>query len=231
MNGIDENKGIKSLEELNDFEVLRTEFTSSVFKAKVILSYESISFNKNCLQLLPGIHYVNVLVDRVKRRIIVLPVKKHAKDAIPWCTVKNGEIKKKICTAKKFGEKLYAMMRWTKENKYRILAYYQEIGGKELIVFNLAEYEMIVPEFVTNKHGKLIKRGKVYLPDEWETGFGMIYSQHAEANKVEINASYTLSDKDVTLYDIGSAGKVPSDEEMIMAQYRKEKPQEDANER
>jgi hypothetical protein len=87
---------------------------------------------------------------------------------------------------------------------------------------------MVVPEFVTTKNGKVIKRGKVYLPREWENGFGMSFSEHSVANDVELNVHYTLSDKDkeVTINDMKIMGKIPTEEEIIMSQYRKEKPQE-----
>lgn len=223
-----ETKGISSLAELQNLEVLRTELTSSVYKPKVIIAYENISFNKACVQLLGDTQFVNVLIDRVKRRIIILPANKHAKDALRWCNIKKGDVAKRTCTAKKFGEKLYAMMRWVKENKYRVLAYFQEIDGVQLIVFNLEEYEMVVPDFITTKTGKVIKRGKVYLPGEWEAGFGMTLAEHASANEVELNAHYTLSDKDkeVTITEVKVIGKVPTEEEIIMSRYRREKPQE-----
>lgn len=223
-----ENKGISNLDELQNLEVLRTELASSFFKPKIIISYDNISFNKACVKLLPNIQYVNILIDRVKQRIIILPVLKHAKDALQWCNVKEGEVIKRICSAKKFGEKLYDMMRWVKENKYRVLAYYQEIEGVRLLVFNLNEYEMVVPEFITTKTGKVIKRGKVYLPDKFDKGFGMPLSEHSIANDVELNAHYTLSDKDkeITIADVKVIGKTPTDEDIILSQYRKEKTQD-----
>lgn len=46
-------QGITSLSELQSLEVLRTEFASGTFKPKVILSYETISFNKACINLMP----------------------------------------------------------------------------------------------------------------------------------------------------------------------------------
>ncbi|MCL2280203.1 MAG: hypothetical protein FWC20_12485, partial [Oscillospiraceae bacterium] len=45
-----EEKGIISLDELQSLEVLRTEFASSFYKPKVILGYDSISFNKACVK-------------------------------------------------------------------------------------------------------------------------------------------------------------------------------------
>jgi hypothetical protein len=223
----DKDKGVASLAELRRLEVLRTELTSSTFKPKIILSYETISFNKACLNLLPETRHVNVLIDRGKKRIIILPVNRHAKDALQWCGVTpKGDVKRRTCTARKFGEKLYEMMEWVKENRYRILAYYQKIENVELLVFNLQECEMVVPEFVTTKTGKVMKRGKVYLPT-WD-GFGMPFAVHSKANEVELDAHYTLSDKDVdvTISDVKVKGKIPTDEEIIMSQYQKEKPRE-----
>jgi hypothetical protein len=87
---------------------------------------------------------------------------------------------------------------------------------------------MVVPDFVTTKTGKVVKRGRVYLPGEWEVGFGMSLDEHTESNEVELNAHYTLSDKDVnvTIADMRVKGRVPTDEEIIMSQYRKEKMEE-----
>jgi len=180
-----------------------------------------------CVKLLPKTQFVNILIDRLKQRIIILPVNKHAKDALRWCNIRNGEVAKRSCTAKKFGEKLYEMMSWVKENKYRVLAYYQEIEGVRLLVFNLNEYEMVVPDFITTKTGKVINRGRVYLPKEWDNGFGMTFSEHSVANNVELNAHYTLSDKDkeITIKDVKFIGKKPSEEEIIMAQYRNAMPE------
>ncbi|MHB1154699.1 MAG: hypothetical protein ACYCWE_02905 [Eubacteriales bacterium] len=222
-----EEKGVANLNELRDLEVLRLEFTSSRLKPKVILSYETISFSKACLDLLLDIRFINVLIDRVKKRIIILPVDKHAKDAFQWCSVSNeGNIKTRLCTAKKFGEKLFDMMHWVKENKYRVLAYYQLIEGVRLLVFNLKECEMVVPEFITTKTGKIIKRGHSYLPGDWNN-FGMSLDLHNEANSVELNAHYMLSDQDidVTISDVRVKGSTPTEEEIIMSQYRREKQQ------
>ena len=223
-----DEKRIADLNELRNLEVLRVEFTSSAFKPKVIMSYDTVSFNKACLNLLPDVRYINILIDRFKKRIIILPVEKHAKDALQWCGVaRNGDAKRRVSTARDFGEKLYGMMHWVKENKYRVLAYYQEVEGVRLLVFNLNEYEMVVPGFITTKSGKIVSRGQVYRPHDWN-GFGMPLEQHSEANTVELNAHYTLSDKDidVTIADVRVKGKIPTEEEIIMSQYRKEKPQE-----
>ena len=221
----DKNKGISSLDELQGLEVLRTEFVSSNFMPRVVISYDNISFNVACAKLLPDTQFVNVLIDRVKKRIIILPAHMHAKDALRWYNIKKEQIVKRTCTAKKFGEKLYTMMRWVKENKYRVLAYFQEIEGVRLIVFNLEEYEMLVPELVTTKSGKVIRRGKAYLPGAWEADFGMPLAEHKTANDVELNAHYTLSDKDmeVTIAEVKIQGKTPTEEEIIMSQYRKGK--------
>jgi len=61
-----------------------------------------------------------------------------------------------------------------------------------------------------------------------EAGFGMPLAEHAAANDVELNAHYMLSDKDkeVTIADVKIMGKIPTEEEVIMSQYRKEKSQE-----
>ena len=71
--------------------------------------------------------------------------------------------------------------------------------------------------------GKTVKRGRVILPGEWQ-GFGMPLSEHEKANKVEINAHYSLSeqDKEVTISDVRIEGSVPTEKEIIQSHYRDE---------
>jgi len=216
---------IASLDDLKGLEVVRTEYTSSVFRPKVNINLSSISFNKACVLLLPGVQYVNILIDRDKKRIIVLPVNQFAKDAIRWCNIRDGEIRRRDCSAKKFGEKMYTMMEWIKENRYRVLAYYQEVDGVKLLVFNLMECEMVVPEFITLPSGKVVKRGRVILPGEWE-GFGMPLAEHEKANEVELNAHYSLTeqDKEVTISQVQVEVAVPTDLETVQSHYHDEAP-------
>jgi len=224
---LSQNKGISNLEELRSFEVVRTENMTAALRPKVIINYEYISFNKACVNLFPNTQYVNILIDRVKFRIIVLPAHQYAKDALRWCNVRDGEVRRRDCTAKKFGEKMYDMMQWIKENRYRVIAYYQEVDGVKLLVFNLRECEMVVPEYVTLPNGKTVKRGRVILPEDW-TGFGMAHEDHKKANDVELDAHYSLTERDreVTISEVQVTGAIPTEKEVVQSHY-KEEPRED----
>ena len=186
--------GIFSLTELDNCEVVRGEFLSPTFLPKITLRYESFSFSSSCVRLFPDAQYVQILTDRNKKRIIILPSNPLVKEALKWSTLKNEKSYSRSCLARILCAKLYSLMNWIPENRYRVLAVYQEIENVRLIVFNLEECEMLVPETITTDDGKTVRKQKKILPDAWRETFGMTYKEHKDAYNVDINAHYILSD-------------------------------------
>jgi hypothetical protein len=110
------------------------------------------------------------------------------------------------------------MMNWNIDNRYKIMAVYQEIEQQRLIVFNLVESEMYVPEEKENEDGTLsIKRKKVY-PIDWENTFGSPYAEHKETYAVDLDRLYFLSNNSESEKPSIDA-RVPTASEIITRQY------------
>ena len=186
--------GIHSLEELYDSELVRSEFLSSTFQAKVTIQYASLLFNAAAVRLFPDTQYIQVSVDRKGRRIFVVPAHEFAPCRLKWANLKKDKNQARNCLAKITCAKLFDMMNWIPENRYKIMAVYQEIEGVRLIVFNLIECEMLVTEMIETGEGSTKKRVKVIRPKEWLDSFGNLYRDHADAYKVDLNAHYLLPD-------------------------------------
>jgi hypothetical protein len=157
--------GLQSLAELNTAEVVRSEFLSPKFKPNVTFDYDKIVFNAACVRLMEDTEYVLLLVDRARKRLIVLPDDEYTKDAIKWSKTISGKKQPRQSLCKVFGAKLFELMNWIPGNRYKVQAVYQVIDNQRLIVFNLDECEMVVPELITKPDGKTIK--KRYYPQEW----------------------------------------------------------------
>jgi len=98
------------------------------------------------------------------------------------------------CLAEYTCAKLFDMMNWIPENRYKIMAVYQELEGVRLIVFNLVECEMVVVKTVVRDDGKTVKEQKIIRPDKWLESFGNLYRTHEEAYKVDLSKHYLLPD-------------------------------------
>ena len=186
--------GIHSLEELYESELVRSEFLSPTFQAKVTFQYSHLTFNAASVRLFPDTQYIQVLVDKKGHRIFALPANEYSPCRLKWCTVKNGKNQSRKCLARITCAKVYDMMKWIPENRYKIMAVYQVIDGVRLIVFNLVECEMFVSETIEKEDGTIKKKINVTRPQDWLDSFGNLYRDHADAYKVDLNAHYLLPD-------------------------------------
>jgi hypothetical protein len=186
--------GIQSLDELYDSEVVRSEFLSPTFQAKVTIQFDNFSFNAACVRIFSDTQYIQVLVDRNRQRIIVIPCQEYTPCHLKWSNLKAGKVQSRKCLAKITCAKLFDMMNWIPENRYKVMAVYQEIEAVRLIVFNLIECEMLVSEIIEKSDGRSAKRNKVIRPDDWLNSFGNLYRTHADAYKVDISKHYLLPD-------------------------------------
>ena len=219
------NKGIESLGDLEICQVVRSEFISPTFRPKMTFNFDSISFSGSCVRLFNCVEYVQLLINIDKKQLIVLPCEKTTKDSLKWCSFKGGKTVPRQNSCRIFGAKLYELMGWIPDHRYKVQAVYQKIENAELLVFNLEECEMIVPQFSEGADGKRVRKVKRYYPEAWKESFGMTYREHKQSIAVDIDAHYMLhsacdggvSDFVLTQREIRGEALIPS--EIITRQY------------
>lgn len=226
-----QEEGLNSIEELNQYQVIRSEFVAPKLRAKVTFNIDSLTFSTKCLNLFKDSQYIQLLINSEEKRMVVMQCDEHSKDSLKWCNIKSGKVASRKIGCKIFGAKLYEMMGWNPENRYRVQAIFQEIDGKQLILFNLDEFEMVVPEVVVRSDGKKVRKSKVYYPENWRESFGMLYQEHMESSKIDILDNYHLSDtKNGSQLDddtIGNGGSIPEPIEIITRPYTAQQKLED----
>ena len=213
--------GLSSLEEINGFDVVRQEFLSSTFKAKITWNINKFSFNSACVRLIPDKSYVQMLFDEKSRRVVLLPCGQYDKDSLRWCNNRSGKPQPRDINAQMLCSKLFDFMEWIPEHRYKVMAVYQVLSGRELIVFNLLEYERIVPEEVISADGKVKKRIKKYYPPDWRDSFGTAYGEHKSTYEVNLDDYYLLSsfDSERMPKTPMREGQAPTPSEIITRQY------------
>ena len=118
-----------------------------------------------------------------------------ARDAIRWCVVKGADRKSRQITCKPFAERLFSMMDWDAEFRYRFqgmrIKYYQD----EMYLFDLSADERFAP-MKKDENGKRIVTAPV-LPEHWSGSYGMSVEEHDMSTKVDFLDGF-LMPSDVT---------------------------------
>ncbi|GHU79430.1 hypothetical protein AGMMS49992_31400 [Clostridia bacterium] len=213
--------GLDAINEIDNCDVVRAEFLSPMFRPKITLNNDRLAFSASCVRLMPDVEYVQMLFDRNKRRIIILPCGRFDKDALQWSTCKNGKAQPKGITARLLCFKLFDFMEWRSESRYKSMAVYQILDGKQLIVFNLHEVEMVISEEVASDDGKVKRKLHRVYPMDWRNSFGTLYCEHKATYEVNLDDYYIMTRKDG---ESGStmpriSGAVPTASDIITRQY------------
>jgi hypothetical protein len=213
--------GLVSREELDLFEYVRSEFTTPVYKPKITLDYDNFKLNAACVRLFPDSEYVQLLADRTKHRLLIWPCGQFDKDSVKWYNLKAGKPQPRNIRAKMLCAKIFKMMHWVPDYRYKVMAVFQEIDKLRFVVFNLAECEMYVPGEITAPDGTVkAKRRKVY-PIDWEKSFGTPFAEHHETYQTDITALHLLSDTPAD--DLAAkpiiVPRIPTHSELITREY------------
>lgn len=168
-------EGIESFDKIMDCQLLdRYNLTDRKIPAITVKGRE-IRFNLNAIHLLEDCLYVQILVNREEKYMIILPCEKNDVSAVDWCKIsrKTGRIESKDVTSKFLSPKLYALMGWNKESSYKVECFFQDFGeGRTLLYFDLTEYVELVRTEQTTADGKTRKVTKPYYLANWQESFG-----------------------------------------------------------
>jgi len=75
-----------------------------------------------------------------------------------------------------FAEKLFDLMRWDRQYRYKILGKPATCGKEALFLFKLSDFELFVST------GK--RRSASYLPEDWRDYFGSPALNHEDSYKI-----------------------------------------------
>lgn len=181
-----ENEEADTIVDLAGYQVTRAELFSHTREPSITIWPNRVRFNMACLKRFPGVTHIQILIHPELRRLIIRPCLPDAPDSLRWA--KGGgekELSNRNMLCRIFAAKVFDLMEWDLEYRYKILgkpAVYQE---EMLFLFKLTDFELFVGG----------KKRRSYLPGEWRDYFGTPVESHEEQFKIDLADGYITTDR------------------------------------
>lgn len=175
---------------LDNYQVVRREFFAHLSEPAVTFYNCKFYVNAACLHRFPGVDYVQALVNQEKKVLVLLPCEEGARDAVPWSIKGRGKPKPKQVTCKLFTYKLFTLMEWAPQHRYKIMGKIIHARDTYLIAFDLTAPE-VYEKTVTDNSKTRVSRVPVF-PAEWKDQFGLPYYEHKQTMQVNIFDGYAV---------------------------------------
>ena len=214
-NEIEQSKIDEKAQELqNDFtydgyQVVRRELFAHQREPTVVIRRDSITFNTACISRLEDAVYIQILVNPENNRMVVHKCDENDKDALRWCVEKPDKRKSRKVTSKIFSAKIYDLMGWSTDCRYKILGHKISYEDEQIYIFDLIETEIYidikkVKQLKTDEqvnqsqeNANLLQATptrKHFYPEDWKDSFGLPIDEHKKALQMTIIEGYTTFD-------------------------------------
>ena len=176
-------------ENLDDYELPpRTQF-SMLKKPALTIRYKMFACNTASVRLFEGVQHILPILNPKKNRLAIVPCKEEESASVEWARQKDGKWLNKQITSLEFVEKIYSLMNWDRNCRYKILGRVANSSSGLILVFDLDEaifFAARPTEYIDKATGKVKKRRTVYYPDEYKDRIGKSFSDYAEARQMSI---------------------------------------------
>ncbi len=172
------------------YQVVRGEFFAHIYEPSLCFNRSRVYVNMGCLKRMPGVDYVQILVNSEDKKLVIRPAGEDEKDAFLWCSIRNETRRPKQITCRVFFAKIVHLMSWNADYRYKLLGKIIRSGDEKLVVFDLNATETYVR---TVREGDKPKTARIPLfPAEWENQFGLPVEEHRKQLQVNIFKGYTV---------------------------------------
>lgn len=171
------------------FQVVRGEFFAHTFEPSITFNGSKLYVNMACLNKLPTVEYVQILVNQLTKKLVIRPCREDEKDSFRWCsnTVKRKP-KQVICRV--FFAKLAEMMQWDCSRRYKLLGKLISANHELIFVFDLYSTEVYLR--AESENGKARTGRKPVYPAEWQNQFGLPIEEHRKQLQINIFNGFTV---------------------------------------
>lgn len=176
----------EQLVDLAGFQVTRAELFAHTREPAVTIWPTRIKFNMACLRRFPHATHIQILIHPDQKRLIIRPSQPDAPDALRWA--RGGgekELVNRDMLCKIFAGKIFDMMGWDHQYRYKILGNIAVCDGEVLFLFKLSEFELFVGG----------RGGKSFLVEDWRDYFGTPVSEHEDSFKIDLADGYITTEK------------------------------------
>lgn len=197
--------------DLRGYEIARAQFFDYSDRISVTFTVNDIRFSAAAIKKISS-SYVELLVHPEKLIFAVRSSSKDQRNAMLWIKKRNGTPHPRIISGKAFLPSLYALFGWQKDCKYRIIGVKRRQDTECILLFNLKETEIFIPNDVLQEQTveiptsnlrpftDHIKRNIMAYPSDWVDTFGSNFYSHAQAQELagfNKNSSWNISEQAV----------------------------------
>lgn len=172
------------------YQVVRREFFAHVYEPSITFSSCKVWMNTACLNRMPDVDYVQILVNPEDKKLAVRPSMEDEKDSFLWCTNKGTKRKPKQITCRLFFAKVIQLMNWNPDYRYKLLGELIQSGNEYLFIFDLTATEIY--QRLQNDNEKPKTSRTPVFPAEWQNQFGLPVEEHRQLLQVNIFDGYTI---------------------------------------
>lgn len=172
------------------YQVVRGEFFAHILEPSITFHRHKIYVNMACLNRLPSVEYVQILVNQKTKKLAVRPCREDEKDSFLWRTGSSGKYKPRQITCRLFYAKLAELMGWNASYRYKLLGKLIQSGAESLYLFDLMATEIY--QSVANETGRPSAVRTPVFPAEWQHQFGLPVEEHRKQLQINIFNGYTV---------------------------------------
>ena len=171
------------------YQVVRGEFFAHIFEPAITFSDSRVYVNTACLNRMPTVEYIQILINQQTKRLVVRPCGEDEKDSFRWCS-NTGKRKPKQITCRIFYAKLAEMMQWNPAYRYKLLGKLITTNSEKLYILDLTATE--VYQRIPQENGKTGNGRTPIFPSEWQNQFGLPVEEHRKQLQINIFDGYTV---------------------------------------
>ena len=164
--GSEDSSRPDSVFDFSGYQVVRAQLFSTKEKPKLTINNGKLSFNADCIKRFDGVEFVELLVNTVERCLAIRPSDVSNPNAIRWATLRSGKWQALPKSCRGFEDVLYGLMEYEDARKLCLYGSYDEMGGEQVIIFNLKEPELYIEQL--DETGGDDPAGDLACPDEAE---------------------------------------------------------------
>ena len=176
---------------LEDFQVVRREFFAHLSEPAVTFNRRKFYVNAACLNKFPNTDYVQALINTETKILALRPCDEGERGSFQWCSYVKGVRKPKQSTCTLFFLKIFDLMNWNPEHRYKMLGNIVHANGEYLLAFDLTSTEVYQRVYDENSSKLKSSRTPVY-PLDWQNQFGLPYNEHKQSMLINIFDGYAV---------------------------------------
>lgn len=157
------------------FQVVRGEFFAHTYEPSLTFADCKVYVNTACIRKLPEFSFVQMLVNPHQKKLAVRPCKEDEKDSFRWCSATAKRSPKQI-TCKIFFAKVFTLMGWDPNDRYKLLGKLIRSKKELIFVFDLTSPE--VYKRSVDESGKVKTSRTPNYPSNWQNQFGLPVTEH-----------------------------------------------------